>query len=240
MFELPLRGLADHIIADVDGRPFLVDTGSPLSFGFDTQGHEIRVLETLNPRFRAQPLPGKVVAAIRSAIHSHVCSDIVGVLGMDLLSQFDSHFSLPRGTLTLTRFRRVRGGDFSLPLEPFNGLPVVGPLVIAGRAVRAIWDSGAPTSYLTEPRLLDGYEYECDRNDFHPLSGSDTFRVRVHSVPVELAAQGGLIRLRMALLPEGIDSGGQHILGSELLNYFELSLCLRDGVVHFTRHDNLA
>ena len=240
MFELPLRKINDHIVADVNGRPFLVDTGSPLSFGFDAEGDAIPALRTLNSRFSAQPLPGEIVGAIHSAIHMHVSDDIVGVLGMDVLARFDSRFSLARGILTLSRSRPLHGGDFALPLELFSRIPLVGPVVIAGRAVRALWDSGAPTGYLTEPSLLDGSQYIADRDDFHPLSSPAAFRVSVHSVPVELASQGGLAHLRMALLPECIDSGGQHILGCELLDHFDLSLCLRDGVVRFTRHDDQA
>lgn len=240
MFELPIHEIHGHIVADVDGRTFLVDTGSPLSFGFDGSGAAIDALKMLSPRFRAQPLPGQIMRTISSAIHKHVSQEIVGVMGMDVLSQFDSSFSLHRGTMTLSQFQRLRVGDFALPLELFNGIPLAGPVVIAGRAVRALWDSGAPTSYLAEPSLLDGAEYMCDRNDFHPLSGTETFRVSVYAVPVELASQGGLVHLPMALLPESVDSGGQHILGSELLNHFEVSLCLRDGVMGFTRHDTLA
>lgn len=239
MLELPLHSIHGHILADVDGMTFLVDTGSPLSFGFDTSGAAIRGLQTLNPRFRSQPLPDKILQAVRSAIHRHVSDEITGVMGMDVLAQFDVGFSLLMSTMTLSRSRRLRGGDFALQLELFNGLPMVGPVVIAGRAVRALWDSGAPTGYLVEQSLFDGAEYVCDRDDFHPFSGMDTFRVGIHSVPVELSPERGLINLDMALLPKWIDSRGQHILGSQLLNHFELSLCFRDGLMRFARHDGL-
>ncbi|MEX0707798.1 MAG: PQQ-binding-like beta-propeller repeat protein [Woeseia sp.] len=239
MFELPLRQINSHIVADVDGMTFVVDTGSPLSFGLDSNEAAIQALETLSPDFRAHPLLNNVLGVIRSAIYQHVSDDIAGVLGMDVLSLFDSRFSLPRGILTLCRPGQLHGGDFELPLESFNGIPLVGPVVIAGQRVSALWDTGATTGYLAEPGLLEGSQYIEDRDDFHPLSDPGTFRIRVHSVPVELSPHGGLINLSMALLPTWSISLGQHILGSELLNHFEVSLCLRDEVVRFTRHDNV-
>lgn len=240
MFELPLNGLNGHIVADVNGSMFLVDTGSPLSFGLDASGTAIRALEALIFDFRSQPLPEKVLQGIASAIHKHVSEEIRGVLGMDVLSRFDVCFSLSRGRMTFSRSAALRDGDFALPLELCNGLPIIGPVGIARRDVPAVWDSGAPTGYLVDPGLFTGSEYVGEREDFHPLSCTETFRVDVHSVPVEMGPQGGMVRLQMALLPDWIDSGGHHILGVELLNHFDVSLCWRDGVARFTRHHNLA
>jgi hypothetical protein len=213
----PLTVHAGHLLMEVDGRRYLVDTGSPWSLG------------------RAPVrLAGREFAMQSSDLMGHTCEALAGMvgtpfaglLGTDILGEFDLEVSLRDGTLTLSEgLLEMPDG---LPVELVQGVPLL-ECEVAGKPVRMFFDTGAPLSYLGE-ETVQGCAALGEAEDFHPLLGR--FRVPTFSVPVTAWAQSMTVRagqmpmvLEMALSLGGADG----ILGTEVLEHGVLRLSQRQG-----------
>ena len=102
-----------------------------------------------------------------------------GLIGTDILGEFDLEISLGEGTLTLSVARLEMPGG--LPVESLQGVPIV-ECQINGQPVRMFFDTGAPLSYLSEA-CVQGCTALGEVEDFHPLLGR--FRVPTFAVPVQ-------------------------------------------------------
>ena len=217
VMHCPLTQHEGHLLIDVEGRRYLVDTGSPSSIG------------------RAPVrLAGREFAMQTGDLMGNTCESLVemvgtpfdGLIGTDILGEFDLEISLGEGTLTLSvALLEMAGG---LPVESLQGVPIV-ECQINGQPVRMFFDTGAPLSYLSEA-CVQGCTALGEVEDFHPLLGR--FRVPTFSVPVQ--AWGQRMNVRAGQMPTLLEmalslGGADGILGTEVLQHGVLRLSQRQG-----------
>lgn len=168
MNHYPLHFLEGHLFIELEGRTWLLDTGSPLSFGRTT---ELQLDGTL---FRLQE---GYLGLTADSLSTNVGSPCDGLLGMDALSPFDLLFDIPAGRLALSSEELAREGQI-VPLEAVHACPVV-RILTGGREYRLVLDTGAPISYL-EGDALRGLPSTGRVQDFYP--GQGTFETDIHDV----------------------------------------------------------
>ena len=223
--RLPLTVHEGHLITEVGGRKALVDTGCPVTLG------------------NGEPLS---IGGKDFALHDHFhgitvesVSEPVGypfeiLIGMDVLGKFVSTFSLKSGEVILREAFETKGDE--LELDTWLGVPTM-PIAVDGVVHRVIFDTGAPTSYLSE-RFVEEFEFVGTREDFFPLKGN--FENDIHEAPVtvgsktksfELAAMKGT--LASMLEPSGMPG----ILGTDLLREADVTLSMANKTIVVNWHD---
>ena len=223
LVTFPTQFLDGHIVASINGLDYLVDTGSPISFG---QGKTIRIG---SEQF---PIPASMCGVSPEVINSLSGLHVHGLIGMDILRHFHIQF-----TLTETSFSDTPLSYSSAAIH----LPIIGnmmtvPMVhlkIAGEQHRCYFDTGAQLSYLSED-LLQAYPSIGQKDDFHPSVGK--FTTDIHQVEVHL--QQNAETLTFGCLPaalRGLLLVGQAkgVLGTELLLKYTIALCNLNGTLIF-------
>lgn len=213
----PLTLHEGHLLINVDGRRYLVDTGSPWSIGHAP----VR-------------LAGREFAMQTGDLMGNTCESLVemvgtpfdGLIGTDILGQLDLEISLRDGVLRLSDSLLEMPGE--LPVESLQGVPIV-ECELNGQSVRMFFDTGAPLSYLSEA-CVQGCTALGEVEDFHPLLGR--FRVPTFAVPVQ--AWGQLMNVRAGQMPTLLEmalglGGVDGILGTEVLQHGVLRLSQRQG-----------
>ena len=205
--KYPLSQHDGHLLIEVDGRRYLVDTGSPWSLGSQP-------VQLGGREFPVQP--SDLMGNTCESIAGMVGIPFDGLLGTDILGEFDLEFSVRDGVLRLSAtLLDIEDGPV---VESVHGVPLVG-VEIGGEVVPMFFDTGAPLSYLSE-EWVQGRTALGEVEDFHPLLGR--FQVSTHAV--ELSAWGLPMRIRAGRAPVLIAAalgvaGAQGILGTEILQH---------------------
>jgi hypothetical protein len=207
--------LSGHIVVSIGKFDYLVDTGSPVSFG---QGEKIRIGS------KQFSIPPTMVGLTTDSINSLSGLHIHGLIGMDILRHFAVRF-----TLTQTRFSETPLFHSTTAIRvPIIGnvmtIPVI-RLKIADAEHRFFFDTGAQLSYLSAD-LLSGRPSIGQTLDFHPSIGkftTETYKVDAHlQEKTETLTFGCLPSSLATVLDLGRAKG---ILGSELLPKYNITLC---------------
>ena len=146
--------------------------------------------------------------------------EVRGVLGTDVINQFDWLFDIPNQVVTVS-IGAISRNLFSrkaetIPLNLLNGIPVLHTHV-QNKDIKAFLDTGAQFSYL-EPSLLARFPREKVVEDFHPLTGP--FMTMLHRVRIVFSSAAEYLdcgRLPEKLAPLLSMAGAQGIIGSEIL-----------------------
>ena len=178
-----LAYLAGHLLIDLPEGRFVVDTGSPASFGDSG---------TATYGGRPQPLPRSAggiglpeLAGL--GLEARIGARLRGLLGMDILGDEPVMWDGARGRAIVrpaapaASLARVR-----VERDPTMGIPVITALV-ADRTMRLVFDTGAQFGYLTEPAALAAGVDAGAFDDFHPALGA--IKSASAKIPVGLATQ---------------------------------------------------
>ena len=186
--EMPLFKLGAHyaVMAQIEDtfRPIIVDTGAPTTLINLSVAEEFELKPDLSPgsatpvlglgQTKAEVLPnaipsilgfGDLVYHDRSTVVARSESanspeeESIGLLGDDILSQFDVEFDFPAGKLTF--YRAVDCHDTFLPWTgrysaiPFlrDNTKIVIDVVLNGERNQAIVDTGNPNSFVSRSLL---------------------------------------------------------------------------------------
>jgi hypothetical protein len=207
-----------HIVLNVEGCPYLLDTGAPFSVGY----------EPVNIGGTIFPVEQSYMGVTGSYLTEHIGLPIEGMIGADILQHFNLGIYANERMVQFSH--RFAVGDIVVPLQEYMGIPIIS-VKVGGRVRRMFLDTGAPMSYLP-PEQFAGVESEGRHEDFYPLLGN--FLTQVYTLDVCI---GGLsYALKFGELPEELSpmlqAGQVHgILGTELLRHFALNLSLRDKVL---------
>lgn len=207
MQTYPLQFRSGLMFLEHDGL-WLVDTGSPVSFGPRDS------VELAGVRFElARSLMGFSVEKISALVGF----EIAGLLGTDVINRLDWLFDLPSGLVTVSTEPLQLEGP-SIEIRDLMGVPVI-PVEVGGRPLQAIFDTGAELSYL--PReCFDGLSPHGRFRDLNPVLGS--FEVDVYCLDARI---GGIpFTLRSAPTPENLGllqmafrmAGAQGLLGIDI------------------------
>jgi len=194
-----------HYFLKLDAGLWLLDTGSPASFG----RHGLTI-DGIN----FSP-PSSYVGLDADQLSDHVGLQCDGLLGGDILNKFDHLFDAMGGTATIS-FGQLEHQGEDLGLQLFMDIPIVKALV-AGVEHKMFFDTGAQISYF-QGQGLAGCLPAGEVQDFYP--GLGQFQVQTYFV--EVALGGSVQTLRCGSLPPALaptlmmaDTAG--IIGNEIL-----------------------
>jgi len=205
---LILRG--GHLFLEVDGGLWLVDTGATDSFG---AAREIRLVETNHV------LQDSYGGLTPGRLSAYVSEDCAGLLGVDILNQYDFVLDLTSGTAEVfSNDADLEGHD--IPLEVIQGAPIL-TVRVRGADTKVIFDTGAQVSYLPAS-LLDGFPRAGTVTDFYNPHG--TFPMELRTVDLEVGPLPFRVRCGAVGAIPGGDVGRilaaarvEGILGNEVL-----------------------
>jgi hypothetical protein len=173
MTTYPLHLIHNHLFLETEGRRYLIGTGSPKSFAGTPS------LTVDGRTFATAP---SYMQLTTSSLSQQVGVECHGLLGADILNQFDHLIDLPQGRITISSEENQMQGVGS-PLSFLQGIPIVS-VRIQNEPYRMFLDTGAQVSYFQSP-LLDRYPSAGVVSDFFP--GYGPFETHSHIVPANFA-----------------------------------------------------
>ena len=194
IYPLSLKG--GYLIASIDGNDWLLDTGSPISFGdvlhLTIEGESIQIA----PDGLGLTAP---------ELSEHLGYMVSGLLGVDVLNRYDLLFDLPQGQVTFSQNAQNSEGH-DLDVKFCCGAPVV-EAKLGDKPLRLVVDTGSTYTYLQQMPEDVGVS-EGVVHDFHPSYGkfhSDTRRLDLHiggraystrcgALPTELGMTLGILK----------------------------------------------
>jgi hypothetical protein len=203
-----------HVIVQMNNFNYIVDTGSPLSFG---RGNLVSINGRNFPINTTAP--GGITANSISELSG---LEVDGLIGMDILIHFDVQFTRNQITFSDTPIFHADTAVKLPIIETMMGIPIIN-LNIEQEDRRIFFDSGAKLSYLSEDLLVGTPIGEME--DFYPSIG--TYKTNVYKIDVEIG--GKVETLTFGLLPSSLRmlldmSQTKGIIGTELLNKYSIIL----------------
>jgi len=214
--RLSLDFVSGHLFVTIEGERWLVDTGSPNSFGRET---------TLGLDDQSFRVAGSDFGLDSAALSSLVGEPLAGLIGGDILGKLDIELDVSGGNLTASLHPLALVGT-QIALEDFMGVPLLHAESEEG-AHLMLFDTGAPISYFQHDSL-ERYEAAGELRDFFP--GVGEFTTSTHKVPFTVGQLP--FKFRCGRLPELLGltlamAGAEGIVGNEL--------CLGRKVGYFPR-----
>jgi hypothetical protein len=204
---LPVQFTNDHLFIELDNELWLIDTGAPTSFGASriiTIGRENFML--------GQNFHGYTA----DTVSQFVGVSCAGLLGADVLNQFDLIFDALNGKITISTAELSCEGQ-SVQMDEFMCIPII-TMQIKDNDYRMIFDTGAQISYFQDD-LLTEFPSAGIFKDFHFTIGH--YETETFNIPVML--DDTAITLRCGgTLPDSIGTtltaaSVRGIIGNELL-----------------------
>ncbi|CAF1273431.1 unnamed protein product [Adineta ricciae] len=212
MITFSVQFLEGHIIAKINEFKYIIDTGSPMSFGCGT---------TITIDQKQFPISRTGMGGITIEVLSSLSGlEFDGLIGMDILKNFDIRFTQNEITFS-DRLTSRTNSAIKLPIiDAAMDIPIIN-LNIGQKDRRIVFDTGAKLSYLSD-ELLTGTSVG-EAEDFYPSIGR--YKTKVYEVDViinekvETLIFGSLpAPLRMLLTM----TGTKGIVGSELLKKYSI------------------
>lgn len=214
-----------HILVRIEGSHYLLDTGTPFSVG-----HGPILING-----RAFPTDTSYLGITPAVISQHLGLPVEGLIGTDILRQFNLAVYAPEGLVQFSQQPAL--GGIVLPVSEHAGVPVVS-LRIADRVCRMFLDTGSAVSLLL-PGQLQGVPEVANVNAYYPLIG------RYATGLYRLQATFGHRRRSMLfgevpdpLLQVIVNAGIQGVIGTELLMFYGFNLSLRERVIRLEVADS--
>lgn len=207
----PLELQRDHLLLRLPEGCWVLDTGSPHSFGNR---------RTLTLAEKSFDVSSNLMGLNAEALSDLSGISVQGLIGTDILNEFDILFDVQASQVTFSDLPLNTVGK-SFPIEFVMGVPTVN-IQIQSREVGMVFDTGATFSYWQAPEL-DSFSKKETRKDYFP--GVGEFEVKTFHVPVTL---GNLeFQLECGRLPEMLGLtlsliGVEGILGNEFFREIKL------------------
>ena len=226
--NIQLINQREHPFVDLPEGPFLVDTGSPMSFG--TTGS----LTFAGERHHLKERPGMLGMSISmSTIRKLVSGPCSGLLGMDFLRKHPLRFSLRAGAILAgDAALSERGTDIAS--ATVMGVPMIG-IHSRGRDLRAIFDTGAQYGYVMQHDLVDGLAVTGHTSDYNPMLGdisSDSWSLPYQVLDDNGTNIGSIVHETVGFLDAGLLGliGADAIIGWHLLESVDLLMVPTGGI----------
>lgn len=194
-----------HLLAEINGQGWVIDTGSPMTFG----------AEPLQMNGVQHSVPNALFGLDAESLSENIGVEVAGLIGADKLNQFDHLFDLPGGQWTMSE-TELNCDGVTLTLASVQGVPLL-EIQAFGAPHRVFLDTGAQLSYLNHPELARG-EPTGEFLDFHPLAG----QFQVQTYRTALTVGGQVLTCRCGELPPMLagqlaGAGASGILGVDLI-----------------------
>jgi len=204
--QIPLHLDKGHLFLKLEGVLWLYDTGAPSSFG--DSGLTIGGWK-FNP-------PSSYMGLSASILSDSTGVKCIGLLGGDILGEFDHIIDMKGGSLTVSTDELEHAG-VRIPVDEFMGIPIVRAKGV-GTEYKMFFDTGAQISYFQEESIRNFPDLG-PMSDFYPGFGS--FETATHLV--EVLFGGESFKLRCGTLPGLLGmtlmmAGTSGIIGNSILN----------------------
>jgi len=212
MTTFPLMLKDGHLFTEINHQLWLVDTGSPISFGSENS-------IILNQK--KFTMLSNYMGLSSAKLSQFVGVPCVGLLGADILGNFDQIMDCCNGTLTLSSDELPPTGQ-QLSVHHFMGIPIM-TVQVGNQTQSMIFDTGAQLSYWQNNTL---YQFQASGtvSDFFP--GIGEFETETYLVPTQIGSVD--FTLRYGMLPELLGmtvmmTGAEGIIGNEILLHKKIS-----------------
>lgn len=209
-----------HLLAVLDGRRALIDTGSPFDIG---RGRTAELLD-------AAWSPPSTHVAVLDAAQAHLGIDIEWLIGFPTLTRCRVLLDWAGRDVRFDHAPIALADAIRHPIDLAAPVPVIELLLAdTGTTARAILDSGAALSYVPRAAVAHASPIRRER-DFHPSIGP--FEVDVFALAISVG--GRPFALEAGVLPPPLDralAGGGWILGSDFFRDRAIVLDYPDRVV---------
>ncbi len=214
-----LNLLNDHLCVEVHGKNWVLDTGSPISFG----NSDLRFggLSISVEKIGMGGLMGATLTA--DSLSDDIDITVEGLIGNDVLGRFAVIFDLPNSTLEVLPNDADIFGSTAVAFDMLMGIPVF-DCALNGKASRMFFDTGAMISYWQDALLNQGPSLGTFE-DFYP--GFGNFAVETYAVdaaidslqmPIRTGSLPGALGMALTMVVNGI-------LGNEVLREHRLAYC---------------
>jgi len=201
----------DHLLLQLPEGYWILDTGSPQSFGDQPNISIANNIFEISPNLMG--LNAKVLSELSGI-------SVIGLIGTDILNEFNILFDVQSRQVTFSDLSLNIDGK-SIPIDFVMGVPTAN-IQIQDREVAMVFDTGATFSYWQNSDLNSFPEKET-RKDYFP--GLGTFEVKTFQVPINF---GDIkFELECGRLPEMLGLtlsliGVDGILGNEFFRGIKL------------------
>ncbi|CAF3117305.1 unnamed protein product [Rotaria socialis] len=214
MTTFDVKFLDGHIIVGINKFEYIVDTGSPVSFGRAT---------TICINGKSFPIfDGGLHGITADSISTLSGLQVDGLIGMNILANFDIQFTRKQITFSNSPLFQTDKAITVPIVAAVMGIPII-LLSIAQKNRRIFFDTGAKLSYLSDDLLVGNSIGEVD--DFYPSIGA--YKTKVYKIDVAINGKveslifGSLPSSLRILLQLGQTEG---IIGTELLTKYYVTL----------------
>lgn len=159
-YSYPLFDRENHLFVELPEGVFLLDTGSPTSFG-----------NTGSITFAGEKtaLPESFGHVDMSAIRNLVVGPCNGLIGMNLLGNHPVRYSYKSRVLSVGENALLERG-IKVASSSLMGVPMIG-IQSRGSNFRTLFDTGAPYGYVMNQSLVNGLETTGSIHDYNPMLG---------------------------------------------------------------------
>ena len=173
-YTYPLLFEKKHLFMMIDDKRWLIDTGSPVSFGDENS------LSICNEIFKIENTHGTLNA---KELTSHIGLEVRGLIGVDILNTFDILFSINKYEVTFSKNSINVEGDI-LAIDSFMGIPII-TVNILDTEYSMFFDTGAQISYFQSPSLKD-FPSNGTIKDFYPSIGE--FETETYLIDLDIGS----------------------------------------------------
>ncbi|MCX7835700.1 MAG: hypothetical protein N2450_06475, partial [bacterium] len=207
MQRYPLLFKRGLIFIEVSNHLWILDTGAPNSFG------DISQIELDHQLFSIQK---SFIGISRAFLSPNFGSDFIGLIGNDVINQFDFIFNLKHGELIVSNEELKCDGQ-EVPFTQLLGSPIVN-ITIQTQTYSMILDTGAEISYLHH-NWISQFRPMGRFDDYNPILGkfsSETYQVEMNLGGVKFSVRCGIFPEESSHLLSmfGVDG----ILGNPILH----------------------
>lgn len=230
--DVPVDGINTYRLEIVDKHPvlinfldkkYIIDTGSPVSMTVDNQ-----------PFLLCGKSNESSSLNIMDTVVSLSGLDVDGIIGLDLLSKYYVLIDYKNKKISFSS-RSFQMPGKKLTMDKVLGMSAIGfQATVNGQPTKCLLDTGAPISYLAQPRLFDGLELEKagQADDFYP--GLGHFTTQLYKTNVEI--EGVDITVKCGVLPSllslAVSMAGGAILGYDLISQTDgIELCFNENTI---------
>jgi len=207
MYTTEIKLKSGQLYVNIDGYNWLLDTGMPVTFGnvesLCIAGDEFSVLDSY-------------MELNASKLTELIGHSAAGVIGTDVLNQFNILFDLKRKQVSFTTDEIGLDGDTLEMVDEFMGTPIV-LARISGEDRRMLFGTGFRLSYFQD-KVLDTFPPAGEVTDYSSGLG----QIQTETYMVDATIGGKHCKLRCGSLPELLGvrlmlEDAEGVIGNELL-----------------------
>jgi len=201
-----LKYINGHIYAEIDGNDWLIDTGSPSSFG------KVSSIEILSKTFE---LEESLLDLNADTLSKYVDHQVAGLLGTNILNEFNILFDIKNQIIIFSEDEiEIAGEVFNI--EEVMGVPVI-QTQVDNKEISVMFDTGAQLSYF-QKEIIDKENSLGIVKDFYPGIGyfdTDTAMIEIKLGQLNYHLKSGYLpkNMNMGLLMTGTEG----IIGNDIM-----------------------